>query len=148
MLQKAASQFFLTPYIGALGMLIQVGGNVVIKCTFSIWQYTQQLQETRMDLFNWYFVYSSDMVDGETPLVEVKTSCFDILQSKNVYTLTKCKQKLLADSSLLLFPAIADNAAQSQTLDTQKTLFVLYELVLLLSGKQLTTQDDFLIIVD
>ena len=66
----------------------------------------------------------------------------------NVYTLTKCKQKLLASLSLSVFPEILDNAAQSKTLNTGKTVFILYKLVLLLVGKQLTTEDAFMIVLD
>ena len=84
MLHKASIQFFLTYSIGALGMLIQVDGNVVLRCVFGIQQYTQQPQEMRTDLFNWYYAYAGDVVDGESPLVEVKASCFDIVQSTNV----------------------------------------------------------------
>jgi len=60
------------------------------------------------------------VVDGEEPLTEAKVSFFDIVQSTSVNTLTKFKQKLLADLSLSIFQAIADNAPQFETLDTQK----------------------------
>ena len=140
MLQTIASQFFSTPIIGTLSILIQKGENVVLRCVFGIQKYSKQPQETCTDLFEWYYAYSNDVVDREAALVEIKASCFDIVQSTNVYTIAECKQKLLADALLSIFPKIANNAPQSKKImDTWKTVFIPYKIVSFLSKRPLLT---------
>ena len=55
------------------------------------------------------------------------------------------KRKLLANSSLTVFPRIRDGVTQSETVDTRKTVFVLYKLVPFLA-KPTPTREALLIV--
>ena len=126
-------------------MLVQRGGDLVLSCVFGIWEYSSQPQEMCTDLFDWYYAYVGNVANGHAAIVEIKAGCFDVVQSTNMYKLGKCKQKLLADALLLVFPRISDGATQSETVDTQKIVFIPYKLVPLLA-KPMATQYTFLIV--
>ena len=89
MIQTVASQFCLTHSISALGMLIQKRRNVVLVCVFGIRQYSKKPQGTCIDLLEQYYVYTSDVVDVEAEIVEIKASFFDIVKNTNVHNLVE-----------------------------------------------------------
>ena len=144
-LWTAVSHFRSKPIIGALRMLVQRGGDVLFQCEFGLQEYTSEPLKTATELFNRYYAYSGDVVGGcAAGIVKIKENSFDIIPSTNVYRIRKFKRRLLADSSLTVFPWIKDGATQSKTMDTRKTVFVPYRLVLLLA-KPMLTRDAFLI---
>ena len=105
MLWKAVSHFCSKPTIGALGILVKKGGDVVFSCAFGLREYTGEPLETSTELFDWYYAYSSDVVGGcAARIVEIKENSFDVVPSTNVYKIGEFKRKLLADSSLTVFP--------------------------------------------
>ena len=118
---------------------------MLFQCTFSLREYTSEPQEPAMELFNRYYAYSGDVVGGcPAGIIDIKEDSFDVVSSTNVYKMDEFKRKLLTDTLLTVFPRIRDNASQSETVDTRKTVFVPYGLVPLLA-KPVPTRDAFLI---
>ena len=78
---------------------------MIFWCAFGLQEYTSKPLKTATELFNWYYAYSGDVVGQcAAGIVEIKEDSFDVVHSTNVYKIGEFKWKILADTSLTVFP--------------------------------------------
>ena len=134
--------------VGGIGIFVTDAHNDVrLQVLLGLRKYTRNPSDLNSILFNQSFVYVNDVMEGIGSLVGFDASMLDLTADVNVHTVAHHKTLLDGDEALELIGPVADNAVQLETIKTRKAMFIPYELVHYVLGKNLSPRQAFMILM-
>jgi ABC-type transporter Mla MlaB component len=133
--------------VGGIGIFVTDNNNDLrLQVLLGLRKYTRNPSDLHSILFNQSFVYVNDVMEGIGSIVGFDSSMLEVTADINVHTLNHHRTLLNDDEALELIGPIADNAVQSETIKTRKAMYIPYELVHYMLGKNLSPRQAFMVL--
>jgi hypothetical protein len=145
--RKITNQFTDQPVGGIAIFETDTHCNLRLQVLLGLRKYNCNPSDLNLILFNQSFVYVNDVMEGIGSLVGFDGSMLDLTVDVNLHKITHHKTLLDWDKALELIGPVADNAVQLETIKTRKAVFIPYELVHYVLGKNLTHRQAFMILI-